>query len=41
MKLYTIEHAGRELVCVEGTAGLMTALPYEGMNDLQIGRAHV
>ena len=34
MKLYTIEHAGRELVCVEGTAGLLTALPYEGMNDL-------
>ena len=34
MKLYTIEHAGRELVCVEGTAGLLTALPYETMNDL-------
>lgn len=34
MKLYTVAHEGRELVCLEQAPGRLTPLPYETMNHL-------
>lgn len=34
MKLYTVEHRGETLVCLEIAAGVLARLPYATMNDL-------
>lgn len=34
MKLYTVEHRGETLVCLEISAGVLARLPYATMNDL-------
>lgn len=34
MKLYTVEHQGETLVCLEISAGVLARLPYATMNDL-------
>ena len=34
MKLYTVEHQGETLVCLEIAAGVLARLPYATMNDL-------
>lgn len=34
MKLYTVAHQGKTLVCLEGTKGTLIPLPYETMNQL-------
>lgn len=34
MKLYTIEHQGRQMVCGETAGGTLTPLPYGSMNEL-------
>ena len=36
MKLYTVEHQEKVLVCLETSAGKLTVLPYETMHDLLI-----
>ena len=34
MRLYTVEHQGQALVCLEDADGRLAVLPYETMNDL-------
>ena len=34
MKLYTVEHQGKTLVCLEASDGKLAVLPYETMNHL-------
>ena len=34
MKLYTVTHQGKTLVCLEGAGGTLIPLPYETMNQL-------
>ena len=34
MKLYTVAHQGKTLVCLEGAGGTLIPLPYETMNQL-------
>ena len=34
MRLYTVEHQGKALVCLEDLDGRLAILPYETMNDL-------
>lgn len=34
MRLYTVEHQGKNLVCLEDADGRLAVLPYETMNDL-------
>ena len=39
MKLYTVEHQEKVLVCLETSGGKLTVLPYETMHDLLIDEA--